>query len=300
MTATIVPLSQVTPRPRRVAVGSFDGLHRGHRAVVEGAETLLTFAPHPLSVIAPDTTPKLLTSLERKAELAGELGVDELVVISFDEAFATQTAQAFIDEVLVGRLAATHVSVGENFRFGHRAEGTPELLEADERFRTRAVPLLQVDGEIISSSHIRRLLTAGAVEYANTLLGYGFAIDGTVSHGEKRGRTLGYPTANLVPDPDFVTPAHGVYACRVRTGDETWHAAATSIGVRPQFDTELGVLVEAFILDYAGDLYDQPLRIEFLKRLRGEQKFDSVDALLEQMARDVEECRGFASLPRRP
>lgn len=300
MTATIVPLPQVTSRPRRVAVGSFDGVHRGHRAVIEGADTVLTFDPHPVSVIAPTAAPKLLTTLERKAELVGELGVQELVVIPFDAEFARQTAQAFIDDVLLGALGATHVAVGENFHFGHKAVGNTELLARDTRFETRVVPLLEVDGEIISSSHIRGLVLGGAIEYAGTLLGSPFVVDGLVAHGEKRGRTLGFPTANIVPRDAYATPAHGVYACRARTADGTWYAAATSIGVRPQFVTGLGELIEAYLIDFDGDLYGQPLRIEFLKRLRGEKRFVSVEALLEQIARDTDEARAFASLPRRP
>ncbi len=298
--AQIVPLDQAAPRPRRVAVGTFDGVHRGHRAVIEGADTVLTFDPHPVQVVAPAAAPKLLTTLQRKAELVGELGVQELVVIPFDAAFAARSAQSFIDDVLLGTLGATDVSVGENFHFGRKAEGDSARLQADDRFRTRVVPLLEMDGEIISSSHIRGLVLGGAMEFAGELLGAPFVMDGPVTHGEKRGRTLGYPTANLVPQDGYVTPAHGVYACRVRTADGIWRPAATNVGVRPQFETGLGVLVEAYLPDFSGDLYDQPLRIEFLKRLRGEKRFASVEALLEQMARDVEEAKAFASLPRRP
>jgi riboflavin kinase/FMN adenylyltransferase len=300
MTATIVPLQQVTPRPRRVAVGTFDGVHRGHRAVIEGADTVLTFDPHPVSIIAPASAPKLLTTLARKAELVGQLGVQELVVIPFDPTFAARSAQSFVDDILIGALGATDVAVGENFHFGHRAGGNSSLLQADDRFRTRVVPLLEMDGEIISSSHIRGLVLGGATEYADELLGAPFVIDGPVMHGEKRGRTLGFPTANLVPQDGYVTPAHGVYACRVRTADGSWHAAATNVGVRPQFETGLGVLIEAYLVDFDGDLYDQAIRIEFLKRLRGEKRFGSVEALLEQMARDVQDAKAFASLPRRP
>lgn len=300
MAATIVPLPQVTARPRRVAVGSFDGVHRGHRAVIEGADTVLTFDPHPLSVISPAAAPKLLTTLERKAELVGELGVRELVVVPFDAEFAHRTAQSFVEDILVGRLGATHVAVGENFRFGYKAGGGPELLRSDPRFETREVPLLEIDGEIISSSHIRGLILGGAVDYAGTLLGSPFTVEGPVVHGEARGRTLGFPTANLVPDDAYTTPAHGVYACRARTPDGVWRPAATSIGVRPQFETGLGVLIEAFLIDYTADLYGLPLRLEFLKRLRGEKRFASVEDLLAQMARDVDQARSFASLPRRP
>lgn len=292
-------LPDVEVRPRRVAVGTFDGVHRGHREVIEGSDTVLTFDPHPSSVVAPQAAPRLLTTLERKAELIASLGVDELVVIPFDGAFAAQTAEEFVDHVLVERLAATHVAVGENFRFGHRAKGDTTLLEADPRFETRVVPLLEIDGEVVSSSHIRGLILGGAVRYADELLGEPFVIDGEVVHGDKRGRTLGYPTANLVPADGYVIPGHGVYACRVRVPDGTWYAAATNVGVRPQFVTGRGELIEAYLIDFEGDLYGERVRIEFLERLRGEKRFDSVDDLVAQMDRDVEDARRSATVPRR-
>ncbi len=292
----IVQLPDAEPRPRRVAVGTFDGVHLGHRAVIEGADTVLTFDPHPVSVISPGNGPRLLTTLERKGELVGALGVRELVVIPFDRDFAGRSAARFIDDVIVSRLGATHVSVGENFHFGNRAQGDAELLGADQRFETRVAPLLEIDGEIVSSSHIRGLVAGGALEYAGTLLGTPFVVDGPVAHGDKRGRTLGYPTANLVPREGYATPGHGVYACRVRTADGRWHAAATNVGVRPMFESGLGELIEAYLLDFDGDLYGQPLRVEFLRRLRGEKRFDSVETLLEQMARDVEATRMVAGV----
>jgi riboflavin kinase/FMN adenylyltransferase len=290
----VTRLPDVEPRPRRVAVGTFDGVHRGHREVIRGADTVLTFDPHPLSVIAPASTPRLLTTLERKAELVGGLGVAEMVVVPFDEEFAGRSAERFVSEVLVDALCATHVSVGENFRFGHGAKGDPALLRADRRFETRVTPLLEVDGEVVSSSHIRGLVLGGAVEYADRLLGAPFTIAGEVVHGDKRGRELGYPTANLLPREGYVTPGHGVYACRATIADGGRYAAATNVGVRPMFVTGRGELIEAFLLDYEGDLYGTDLRVEFLKRLRGEKRFDSVDALIEQMARDVEEAREVA------
>jgi len=282
----ITSLPDVEPQPRRVAVGMFDGVHLGHQAVIEGADTVLTFDPHPTTVLAPATAPKLLTTVERKAELLSRLGVRELVVVPFDAEFAARTAERFVDEVLVGALGATHVSVGENFRFGQRAQGTPALLQADERFETRVVPLLERDGEIVSSSHIRGLILGGAVEYADQLLGAPFLVAGEVQHGEKRGRELGFPTANLVPPPGMVVPAFGVYACRANG-----LPSAVSVGVRPTFATGLGELIEAFLIDFSGDLYGQPLRVEFLRRLRGERRFDSAEALIEQMHRDVEDAR---------
>jgi riboflavin kinase/FMN adenylyltransferase len=287
-------LPDVESRPRRVAVGTFDGVHLGHREVIRGADSVVTFDPHPQSVVAPGTEPRLLTSLSRKAQLIAELGVEELIIIPFDRALAAREADDFIAHVLLESVQATHVSVGENFRFGHKARGNAQLLADDPRFETRVVPLLEVDGEVVSSSHIRGLVAGGAIHYADELLGAPFAIIGEVSHGERRGRTLGFPTANLVPDPGLVLPAHGVYACRVRVGDE-WHAAATNVGVRPQFVTGLGVLVEAFLIDWTGDLYGQEIQVDFLRRLRGERRFESVEALVEQMHADVDEARAIAA-----
>ena len=283
----VTRLPDVTPRPRRVAVGTFDGVHLGHREVIRGADTVLTFDPHPSSVVHPAAAPKLITDLDRKAQLVGSLGAEELVVIPFDKDFAGRSAQEFVDDVLVDALGATHVSVGENFRFGHKASGDPALLAADGRFETRVVQLLEVDGEIVSSSHIRGLLAGGAVGYAGRLLGDPYVLAGEVVHGDKRGRELGYPTANIVPDDRFVTPGHGIYACR--TGDG--RCAAVNVGVRPTFVTGRGELVEAYVLDFDGDLYGTRLELSFLKRLRGEKRFGSVDELVEQMAADVAAAR---------
>ena len=185
--------------------------------------------------------------------------------------------------------------MGENFRFGHKAAGDDELLRSDRRFETRVVDLLEVDGEVVSSSHIRGLVLGGAVEYADKLLGAPFTIIGEVAHGDKRGRTLGFPTANLVPAEGYVVPGHGVYACRARTADGVVHVAATNVGVRPMFVTGRGELIEAFLVDFDGDIYGTPLRVEFLKRLRGEKRFESVEALVEQMGRDVEDARAIAA-----
>ena len=285
-------------RPRRLAVGEFDGVHLGQREVLRGADTVLTFEPHPLAVVAPHAVPRLLTSLEAKTDLVAGLGMRELVVIPFDGAFAAQSPQAFIDDTLVGALGAELVSVGDNFRFGHRARGDAALLRAQTVFETRVVPLVEADGAVVSSSRIRELVEAGDIARAERLLGAPFEVRGVVTHGDMRGRTLGYPTANLVPDPALVCPAHGVYACRASIElDGRWTAwpAATSIGVRPTFVTGRGVLVEAFLLGFEGDLYGRELRLSFLSRLRGEERFDSVDALVAQMARDVEETRRIAA-----
>ena len=303
----VTMLGDVAPRPRRVAVGEFDGVHLGHRAVIEGSDTVLTFEPHPLTVIRPEAAPKLLTTLERKAQLVASLGVEELVVIPFDDDFAHLTAQEFVDDVLVERLGATRVSVGENFRFGHRAAGDTAMLRADGRFEARVVSLVEAEGEVVSSSHIRGLVLAGEVDVAARFLGAPFAIVGVVVAGDRRGRELGFPTANLVPDQALIQPGHGIYAARAVWDDQV-RCAAVNVGVRPTFKTDLVVLVEAFLLDWEGDLYGTELTIEFLARLRGERRFDSAAALIDQMHRDVAEARAIcgavggadsATVPRR-
>jgi riboflavin kinase/FMN adenylyltransferase len=282
----VTKLADAEARPRRVAMGQFDGVHLGHREVIRCSDTVLTFDPHPLQVIRPEAVPKLLTTFERKAELVAELGVAELVVIPFDHGFAGLGPDEFIDEVLVRRLQATNVSVGENFRFGHRAAGDPETLLGDSRFETRVVPLVEFEGEIVSSSHIRALVQAGEVELAGRLLGAPFQVRGEVVRGDQRGRELGFPTANIVPDDALVHPGHGVYVAHADGA-----CAAVSVGVRPTFGTGRAVLVEAYLLDRDVELYGQLLRVEFFKRLRGERRFPSVDELVEQMHEDVARTR---------
>jgi riboflavin kinase / FMN adenylyltransferase len=296
MDVTWLPDAQ--PRERRIAVGEFDGVHLGHQAVIGDADTVLTFEPHPRAVVAPDAAPKLLTPLPIKADLMQGLSVRELVVIPFDGAFAAQSAQAFIDDVLVFTLGAREVRVGENFRFGHKAQGDVQLLREQEAFTTIVADMVEVDGEIVSSTHIRGLVVAGDVERAARFLGLPFHLRGVVQHGDKRGRTLGYPTANLVPDNALCYPGNGIYACRAALevdGEWRWWPAAVSIGVRPTFVTGRGVLIEAYLIGYEGDCYGQELRLAFLRRIRGEKRFDSAEALIEQMERDTAQALEIAS-----
>jgi len=281
---------------RHVAIGTFDGVHLGHREVIRGADTVLTFEPHPLSVIHPEATPKLITTFPVKRDLIAGLGVDELVVIPFDKGFSAQSAEEFVAHVLIERLGAEQVSVGENFRFGKGAKGTPDFLAGHGEFETRVVPLVEAAGETISSSHIRGLVAAGEVAQAARFLGGPFLFEGEVVAGDKRGRELGMPTANLVPDERYVVPSHGVYAAWAHG-----YPAAVNVGVRPTFETGRGLLVEAYLIGFDGDIYGEILRIAFLERLRGEKRFDSVDELVVQMNRDVDEAREIASatVPRR-
>jgi riboflavin kinase / FMN adenylyltransferase len=282
----VTRLPDAEPRPRRVAVGTFDGVHLGHREVIRGNDTVLTFDPHPLSVVAPQAVPKLLDSPAIKRDLIAGLGVEELVAIPFDRDFASKSGEEFVEEVLIERLGATHVSVGENFRFGKAAKGDPDLLRSRSEFETRVVPLVEVEDETVSSTHIRGLVAAGDVERAALFLGAPFMLEGEVVSGDRRGRELGFPTANIVPSDAIAHPGHGVYAAWAHG-----HMAAVNVGVRPTFDTGRGLLVEAYLLDFDGDLYGEVLRIAFAKRLRGERRFESADALVEQMKRDVEDAR---------
>jgi riboflavin kinase/FMN adenylyltransferase len=286
----VTSLHEAEPRPRRVAIGTFDGIHLGHREVIRGNDTVLTFDPHPLAVLKPDAVPKLLQSFPIKRDLIAGLGVEELVVIPFDKEFSSKTAAQFIDEVLVERLTATHVSVGENFRFGHAAEGNADKLRERSEFETRVVPLVEVAGESVSSSHIRGLVAAGELDAAAEFLGGPFLYDGEVVEGDRRGRELGFPTANIVPDDKLAYPGHGIYAAWAHG-----HPAAVNVGVRPTFVTGRGPLIEAFLIDFDGDLYGKTLRLAFLQRLRGEKRFDSVEDLVAQMHRDVEQAREICS-----
>ena len=282
----VTSLPDAEPRPRRVAVGTFDGVHLGHREVIRGADTVLTFDPHPLRVVHPEATPKLLDSFGVKRDLIASLGVEELVVVPFDREFAGRTHEEFVEDVLIARLAAQRVAVGENFRFGRAARGDAEYLRSRDEFETRVVSLIEVDGETVSSSHIRALVAAGDVGGAARFLGAPFTLEGEVVGGDRRGRELGMPTANLIPDDRIVIPGHGVYAATV-----DGRPAAVNVGVRPTFETGRGVLIEAHLIDFEGDLYGRSIRIAFLERLRGERRFESVEGLAEQMRADVEQAR---------
>jgi riboflavin kinase / FMN adenylyltransferase len=282
----VTSLPDAQPRPRRVAIGTFDGVHRGHRAVIEGADTVLTFDPHPLEVIHPSALPKLIMPFTVKRDVIEGLGVRELVVIPFDREFAELSAEDFVERVLIGRLGAERVAVGENFRFGARAKGDPEMLASRSEFETRVVPLIEVDGETVSSTRIRALVAAGEMEGARHCLDAPFMVEGEVVAGDQRGRELGFPTANLVPDDRLAIPGHGVYAA---FADGV--PAAVNVGVRPTFDSGRGVLIETYLIDRDDDLYGKTLRVAFVERLRGERRFSAVEELIAQMRIDVEEAR---------
>jgi riboflavin kinase/FMN adenylyltransferase len=288
----VTSLPAAEPRPRNVAIGTFDGVHLGHQAVIEGADTVLTFDPHPLEVLHPAALPKLLMPFGVKRDVIEGLGVEELVVIPFDKDFARRSAKDFIEHVLLEKLDAKQVSVGENFRFGAKAKGDPAMLEARSEFGTRVVPLVEVDGETVSSTRIRALVAAGEMQAARRCLGAPFMVEGEVVTGDQRGRELGFPTANIVPDDRLAIPGHGVYAAFANGVP-----AAVNVGIRPTFETGRGVLIETYLIDHEEDLYGKTLRVAFVERLRGERAYHEVDELVAQMHRDVEDarraCAGF-------
>jgi riboflavin kinase/FMN adenylyltransferase len=295
MSIRVTSLPDAAPRPRHVAIGTFDGVHLGHQAVIDDADTVLTFDPHPLEVLHPAALPKLIMPFSVKRDVIDGLGVEELVVIPFDREFAQRSAEDFIEHVLIERLGATKVSVGENFRFGAKAQGDPRMLAARREFETRVVPLVEVDGETVSSTRIRALVAAGDMEGARHCLGAPFMVEGVVVKGDQRGRELGFPTANFVPDDRLAIPGHGVYAA---FADGV--PAAVNVGVRPTFETGRGVLIETYLIDRNEDLYGRTLRVAFVERLRGEKRFPSAEDLVAQMGRDVDDAKRVCGSFQRP
>jgi len=287
--------------PSAVALGVFDGIHLGHRAILgtavaqarrHGLAALAcTFEPHPIDVLQPGRAPLPLTTLAERLELIAETGIDTAVVITFTPAVAAVEPEAFVRDVLVGTLGARHVVVGFNHRFGRRARGDAGLLEAlgaELGFHAHVVPPTTVDGVLVSSSEIRAALQAGDLPRAAKLLGRPYAVQGEVVRGVGRGRTLGFPTANVNSDRPLPLPA-GVYACHAFL-DTARYRAVINLGVRPTFGgTELAV--EAHLLDFAGDLYGRRIKLQFLRRLRDEMRFPDVEALRTQIAQDVAAAR---------
>ena len=310
---TLVGIDALEP-PRdgsAVTIGTFDGVHLGHRTLIaraiedagkQGASSVaVTWDRHPNETLRPERTPPLLTSSARKVELLGETGLDIVVVIPFDHELSQWSPERFVQEVLVEGLAARSVVVGFDWRFGHRAKGDVSLLSemgGGLGFEVDGVELQEVGGEPVTSSRTRGVVEAGDMEEARMLLARPFDIDGLVVRGDQRGRTLGFPTANIEVDPRLIRPPMGVYAGVAHVNGDR-KAAAINVGVNPTFGGEPGTTphrIEPYLLDFDGDLYGQTIRLEFWKRLRDELKFDSAEALVHQMEKDVDETRALVRL----
>jgi riboflavin kinase / FMN adenylyltransferase len=290
-----------------VTIGAYDGVHLGHQAVIGAVRRLaeaaglrsavVTFDRHPASVVRPDSAPKLLTTLDQKLELLAATGVDVTVVVPFTVERATEAAESFVQSIIVECLSARTVVVGQDFHFGKDRRGNVELLRAighEEGFDVVGLDLISLPGleGKVSSTAIRRLVQSGDMASAAELLGRGYEVRGTVIGGDQRGRTIGFPTANVSLPADTCLPADGIYAARYARPDGVWLPAAVNLGRRPTFyDDQPYSLLEAFLIDFSGDLYGEPARVEFVQRLRPEAKFDSIDALIEQMHTDVADAR---------
>jgi riboflavin kinase/FMN adenylyltransferase len=284
-----------------VLIGVFDGVHKGHQQLLNRAKEIadgraiiaLTFDPHPTTVYAPTKVPTALTTLADRVELLKIHNADQVAVMNFNENFAAMSPEDFVANVLVGQLHASTVVVGKNFTYGHKAAGNVDSLIAEGLTHNFTVDVqeLKADTEVISSSRIRALVVAGKVEEARTLLSRPHRLDGVVVHGEKRGREIGYPTANLGNIEGLTIPADGVYAGWLTVGINFW-PAAISIGTNPTFEGERGRQVEAYALDQEGlELYDKNASIEFGWYLRPTLKFDSLEELLVQMKKDCDKAR---------
>jgi riboflavin kinase / FMN adenylyltransferase len=287
-----------------VLIGVFDGVHKGHQHLLNRAKEIadgrnivaLTFDPHPMQVLAPDRAPTLLTTLADRVELLKIHNADQVAVLKFSENFAAMAPADFVKDVLVGQLSASTIIVGKNFTYGHKAAGNIETLMEDGQnlgFTVDVQDLESGEGDVISSSRIRNLVTSGQVEEARKFLSRPHRLDGVVVHGEKRGREIGYPTANLGNIDGQTVPKDGVYAGWLTVGINYW-PAAISIGTNPTFAGDRGRQVEAYALDQEGlDLYDKNASIEFGWRLRDTLKFDGLEPLLVQMKLDCDQARSL-------
>ena len=294
-------------RPCAVTIGAYDGVHTGHRLVIDRvrrtaveqglASAVITFDRHPAGVVRPESAPKLLTDLDQKLELLAETGIDYVLLVHFDLDRAEESAEDFVREVLVNCLDTKAVVVGHDFHFGYKRLGNVPLLQdmgAELGFDVTGLRLFSggLDRDPISSTRIRHLLADGAVGEAASLLGRPHQVRGTVAHGDKRGRLLGFPTANVSLPEEIALPADGVYAGWYHRPDGIRRPTAISLGRRPTFYAEHGLqLLECYLLDFEGDLYDEPASVEFVAHLRAQARFESAQALIDQMGRDVATTR---------
>lgn len=292
------------PQRSSLALGNFDGVHLGHQALLSGAVSsagpdarsgAYTFDPHPAKLLAPEAAPRMITTRERKLELIAAAGIDLCVVEPFSRELSELSPEAFVDDILVDALGACHITVGYDFSFGKGRAGSVDLLRemSADRFGLTVIEPVTVGDEVVSSSAIRARLREGDVAGANQLLGRCFDVDGSVVEGAKRGREIGVPTANIQTRCELL-PTAGIYAGRCRLLDEDqWFGAAISLGTNPTFVDSTVLSLEVHILDFDRDIYGRNLRTSFVQRLRGEEKYDDVDALIAQIQRDIDDTRAI-------
>ncbi len=301
-------LHAAQPAPSVVSIGFFDGVHRGHQSIIRRAvdsaraqqlrSVVVTFDRHPMEVVNPGSQPRLLMTLARRARTLAERDVDLVVVLPFDDDVRHWSADAFVDHVLVDALQARKVVVGTNFRFGHKAAGdltTLSDLGPGRGFTAEGVGLLEVDGSVVSSTEVRAAVDAGKVEVAARMLGRPHLVDGVVVRGDQRGVGLGYPTANVQVSRRVAVPARGIYAGAFHLPDGREHPCVTSVGVNPTFGGQQ-LRVEAYLLDFTGDLYGDLAAVDFRHRLRAEERFATVEALVRQIGVDVADARRLLGL----
>lgn len=291
---------------RVIALGFFDGVHLGHAALLRLTRrrademgipaAVLTFDTHPDTLVYHQPVPLINTLEDRKYLMEEKFSMDEVILAHFDRAMMEMPWEAFVEDYLLGELGAKHVVCGHDFSFGYRGQGTPDKLRrlcAQRGVGVNVVDKVSLGGITVSSTHIRQLIRQGDMEAAAQMLGHRHFLSGEVLHGKELGRRLGFPTANLALPEGLIAPAYGVYATLVTLPDGSAHPAVTNVGVRPTVHDQLGRLVEAWILDCTAELYGEKIRVEFFTRLRGEKKFDSLEALREEVLRNADETRAY-------
>ena len=291
---------------RVIALGFFDGVHLGHAALLRLTRrradelgipaAVLTFDTHPDTLVYHQPVPLINTLEDRKYLIEEKFSMDEVILAHFDRAMMEMPWEAFVEDYLLGELGAKHVVCGHDFSFGYRGQGTPDKLRrlcAQRGVGVNVVDKVSLGGITVSSTHIRQLIRQGDMEAAAQMLGHRHFLSGEVLHGKELGRRLGFPTANLALPEGLIAPAYGVYATLVTLPDGSAHPAVTNVGVRPTVHDQLGRLVEAWILDCTAELYGEKIRVEFFTRLRGEKKFDSLEALREEVLRNADETRAY-------
>lgn len=294
-------------KPIFLALGNFDGLHKGHQKLIneaviaarngDGIAAAFVFEPHPIKVLFPERAPKLLVTAQHKAELMEKLGLDLLIYNSFTLAISKCSPEEFVQHILIDKLNIKQAFVGFNYTFGYRGAGTPELLQElgkNHGFGVKVIPPVEVDGKVVSSSLIRKALEAGDIKQARSMLGYDPMLEGHVIEGERRGRTIGFPTANLAVSSELNVPGKGVYAARAQIQERIFQAVV-NIGSKPTFHKEYPISIEAHLIDFHDDIYGKKMRLYFIDKIRDERRFNNVEELVGQISRDRDKAKQIAS-----